>query len=108
MRLLVQSDAELSSMGADFVTRLAIAEFDVPMAVFDFQTLEGLKQALEDESLFSLRQALVAQVPSPPESGGPARAPRRANNPLMPLVAHNSLTPPPRKRMCRAVGARRA
>ena len=49
-------------MGADFVTRLAIAEFDVPMAVFDFQTLEGLKQALEDESLFSVRQALVAQA----------------------------------------------
>ena len=70
VRLLVQSDAELSSMGADFVTRLAIAEFDVPMAVFDFQTLEGLKQALEDESLFSLRQALVAQVPSPPKAGG--------------------------------------
>jgi len=53
---------EVSSMGADSVTHLAIAEFDTSLAMFDFQTYEGIKEILNLGGVFSLRQALRFQA----------------------------------------------
>ena len=52
---------EVSSLGADFATRLALLEFDMQLAGFDFQTQQGLKETLHDK-IFFLRKALRMQV----------------------------------------------
>jgi len=52
---------EVSSLGADFATRLALLEFDVQLAGFDFQTVPGLKETLHEKPFF-LRKALRLQV----------------------------------------------
>uniref|UniRef100_A0A7S4NV28 Uncharacterized protein n=1 Tax=Guillardia theta TaxID=55529 RepID=A0A7S4NV28_GUITH len=53
---------EVSSMGADSVTHLAIAEFDTSLAMFDFQTYDGIKEILNLGGVFALRQALRFQA----------------------------------------------
>jgi len=58
-----QRTDETSALGADFVTMLAMNEFELTFAQFDFQTLEGLQETLSGESIICLRQALRVQVP---------------------------------------------
>jgi hypothetical protein len=52
---------EVSSLGADFATRLALLEYDVQLAGFDFQTAQGLKETVQHK-LFLLRKGLRLQV----------------------------------------------
>ena len=52
---------EVSSLGADFSTRLAVLEFDLQFAGFDFQTAQGLKETLQEKNMF-LRKAVRMQV----------------------------------------------
>lgn len=52
---------EVSSLGADFATRLAVLDFDLQFANFDFQTDKGLVEMLHEKNFF-LRKALRSQV----------------------------------------------
>ncbi len=53
---------EVSALCTDFVVNLAIQEFESAFASFDFQTLEGLRDNMQPESVYALRQALRLQV----------------------------------------------
>ena len=42
-----QAMEEVSALGADHATRLAMLEFDLQLGSFDFQTQQGLRETLQ-------------------------------------------------------------